>query len=256
LAIILLAKFDLPFAMWAINTDLVFLIINKLNLKKFKKTDQTEYILRRKQELAMEVERRAARVQRLKSSRFRKRRPNKMPPIREANYGKSITTKLRRYGTLSTQVAGPMNTVVGLVASLQGSNDWADFAGSYQFFNINKVKVHIIPTNGTIAFATVAVGLCGMSYTGKDSNAITNMNQISDYENYIVWSVNWSDPNTAQRYFKFRPKPSIQPPQATNDPSEKFGHIKTYSDFTGAMGAAYQTATYIITFDVTFSGQA
>lgn len=205
----------------------------------------------------MDVERRAARVQRVRSSRFKnKPKTYKLPPIREANYGKSITCKLRRMGTLSTQVAGPMNTVVGLIASLQGSNDWADFAGSYQFFNINKVKVHIFPTNATTAFAVPAVGLCGMAYTGKDSNVITNMNQVSDYENYVFWAVNWSDPNSAQRYFKFRPKPSIQPPQACNDNSEKYGYIKTYSDFSGAMGQAYATATYIVTFDVTFSGQA
>lgn len=204
----------------------------------------------------MEVERRAARVSRLKSSRsFKRRRTPRMPPIREAHFGKSITVKLRYTTSLATPSTGPLALVQGLVTAVRASNDWNDFANGYQFFNINKVKVHVIPSCNAVAFATPGVGMVGMAYSGKDVAAITNINQVADYENYMFWATNFADPNSSQRYFKFRPKPAIQPPQATSDTAQNFGWIKFYSDFV-AVGTSIPCANIIYTFDVTFSGQA
>lgn len=203
------------------------------------------------------MERRANRSAYVSRSRkiFKKKKRPYMPLIREVAFGRTTSAKLRIFGTLQTGSSGPMNTVLAMVQQLQTSNDWSDFSTSYQFYNVNKITVQIIPMCGAIAFSTVSNGLCGIAYSGIDNAAVTGFSQLVDHENFITWSINFADPNTAQRYFKIKPKVNAQPPFPTNSTAEHFGYLRTYSNFV-ATGTVIPCCNYIITFTCSFTGQA
>ena len=124
----------------------------------------------------MEVERSRAKksfLARSRSKRF------KGPNISKAVYGKEMVTKLS-YSFQATASSGIYSGVLPLVSSLRASNDWGNYAASYQNFNILKVKIQYVPCGqaGATPNAVRALGIC---YTVKDADALTNLNQVADH---------------------------------------------------------------------------
>lgn len=173
----------------------------------------------------------------------------RVPAIQRQVYGRTIVQKLSRLTVISADIAGEAIGQVGLVAALQASNDWANFAGSYSLFNILNVTVTIIP--GAFSTADGHACLAGICYDPKDNVAISSYGSISDHMQYTFFTYSWN--STMKTYFKFKPKPCGVVPQRVTDATENFGWIKHYSKDTEVeSGAVY---TFIYTFNVVFSGQ-
>lgn len=180
----------------------------------------------------------------------------KQPNISKATYGKENTVKLTTtVKGLTTNLDGVWRSVYPMVATLRASNDWANFEGSYQNFNIVKVKIQVItgvsiPTSA--AFTNTQ--FMGIAYSGKDATAVTNINQLADYQNFMVWSPVNAD-SSERRFFKFKPRPKIRPPQSTSDAAENFGWLKAYSTNIG--NSLEKDCCYLVfTFSCIFSGEA
>lgn len=200
----------------------------------------------------MEVERSAARRKTL--ARSRSKRFNPAPKISKAVYGKESVVKLAyTFNANATAGTGIYSNVQSLVAVLQVSNDWANYAASYQNFNILKVKIQYVPCGqaGSVPNAIRALGIC---YTVKDNTALTNINQVADHTNYTVWGLNYA-PGASKMFFKFNTRPKIRPPQSTADATENFGWVKHYSTDIGNTGAN-PIGLFVYTFTVAFSGEA
>lgn len=200
----------------------------------------------------MEIERRAA-----KRDYFKRKRSQlpKKEHISRALYGKENHTKLTYTVQANTASDGIWKTVYPLVATLRLSNDWNNFENSYQNYNIVKVKVQIITgSSQQTADAYTNTHFMGLAYSGRDSNAVTNINQLADYQNYSVWSPVNADASL-KHFFKFRPRPKIRPPQPTSDTTENFGWIKAYSSNIG--NTSVKDCAYLVfVFTCIFSGEA
>ena len=196
----------------------------------------------------MEVERSKAKKSYLSRSRSKR---FKGPNISKAVYGKEMVTKLS-YSYAASASSGLYTAVIPLVSTLQASNDWANYAASYQNFNILKVKIQYVPCGqaGATPNAIRALGIC---YTVKDNNAVTNLNQIADHTNYTIWGLNYAGP--VKLFFKVNARPKIRPPQSTADSTENFGWIKHYSTDIGNSGSN-PIGYFVYTFTVAFSGEA
>lgn len=173
--------------------------------------------------------------------------------ISTANFGKEVTIRLATLGACTT-TAGVAKTVFGLTTSLQAGNDWANLAATYQQFNIVHVRVQcLLPgiVNGTVAGPYGQV--LGICYSTKDSTALSNINQIGDYEEYAYYELNGH--GDKKKTFSIRPRPKIKPPQTTNDATENFGYVKLYSSDIGGGGSVWG-GYYHFVFTVVFSGLA
>lgn len=200
----------------------------------------------------MEVERSKAKKSALARSRSKFFR---QPNISKAVYGKENSVKLATTVKCETDVDGIWRTSYPLVETLRASNDWANFAGSYQNFNIVKVKVQVITGSSLQTSASYTnTHYMGIAYSGKDGTAITNINQIADYQNYMVWSPVNAD-SSQRRFFKFRPRPKIRPPQQTSDSTENFGWLKAFTTNIGNNGTR-DCAYLVFVFTCSFSGEA
>lgn len=202
----------------------------------------------------MDIERGIARRAYVNRSRsFRNRPIKKVAKISDARYGRETTVKLSTIKDLSSDATGYVKNVEGLVALLQTSNDWANYAASFQLFNINKIKIQFLSgateTGPSGQPELDAVGLC---YSTKDSTALTSLKQVVDHTNFSV--VGTCNADTSNKvFFNFRARPKIKPPQSTADNTENFGWIKCFSDnFT----ANNFVAKLVITFTVTFSAES
>ena len=201
----------------------------------------------------MEVERSRAKKSYLSRSRSRM---FKQPNISKAVYGKENVVKLTTTVQALTGAGdGIWRTVYPLVQTLQASNDWANFAGSYQNFNIIKVKIQVIPgVSSPTSTAFTNTQFMGIAYSGKDATAVTNINQLPDYQNFMVWSPVNADA-FSRRFFKFKPRPKIRPPQQTGDAAENFGWLKSFSTNIG--NSLSKDCCYLVfTFSCIFSGEA
>lgn len=198
----------------------------------------------------MEVERSAARKKALARSRSKRYTG---PKISKAVYGKEMVAKLSyTFMATGTGGSGIYSTVQRMVAVLQASNDWANYAASYQNFNILKIKIQFVPCGqaGAVPNAPRILGLC---YSCKDDTALTSLQYVADHTNYTLWSLNYAGP--VKLFFKVNARPKIRPPQSTSDATENFGWIKHYSTDianTGANPIGY----FVYTFTVAFSGEA
>lgn len=204
----------------------------------------------------MEMERAAGRraaISRMRSRRFAKR-IRKIPRISLASYGRETTVKLSTIKDESSgALSGRLSTMLPLVSLLQASNDWANYAASFQLFNITSVKVQILP--GSTALGTTSapnLNSIGFCYSTKDSTSITNMNQLSDHTNFTIIGTSGVD-TSMKHFFKFRIRPKIKPPQSTADSTENFGFLKGYSD---AFSTSIFVCRLIITFTCTFSAES
>lgn len=208
-------------------------------------------LLQLKRDKQMEVERSFSRKKSFARSRSRRQREG----ISKAIYGKSITVKLSTTLSASASTIGAIwLTVYPMVSTLQQSNDWANYSGGYQLYNLNKVKVQFIPasvqTGSTSVPTLYPVGMC---YSTKDANALSNYNQLADHTNYTLFGLN-NAIGTDKIFFKYRVRPKVKPPLSTADTQEAFGWLKTYS-YPFAAGSAV-IGTIIFTFTVTFSAEA
>lgn len=202
----------------------------------------------------MEVERGIARKSYLNRSRSFRRKPiRKMAKISDARYGRETTVKISTIKDLSSDATGYVKNVEGLVALMQTSNDWANYAASFQLFNINKIKIQLLTgateTGPTGQPELDAVGIC---YSTKDNTALTSLKQVVDHTNFsIVGTCNADTSNKV--FFSVNARPKIKPPQSTADATENFGWFKCFSDnFT----ANNFVAKLVFTFTVTFSAES
>jgi len=201
----------------------------------------------------MEVERSKGKKSHLARSRSKF---YKEPAISKAVYGKETVVKLTTtVKGLTTNLDGVWRSVYAMNQTLRASNDWQNYADSYQNFNILKVKVQIVtgsmlPTSA----AFTNTHLMGIAYTVKDSAALANINQIADHKNYAIWSPVNSDSFTKQ-FFKVRIRPRVRPPLATPDQNEQFGWIKAYSTNIGN-SLEKDCCHLVFVFTVAFSGEA
>lgn len=201
----------------------------------------------------MEVERARAKKSYLARSRSKLYRE---PNISKAVYGKENTVKLTTtVKGLTTNLDGIWRSVYPMNQTLRASNDWANFEASYQNFNIVKVKVQIVSGSmDPTSTAFTNTHLMGICYSGKDSAALTNVNQLADYKNYSIWSPVNADTYT-KHFFKVRIRPRVRPPLATSDQNEQFGWIKAYSTNIG--NSLEKDCCYLVfVFTVAFSGES
>lgn len=220
---------------------------------------QTEYILEKKQEKFMEVERAGARSALFARSRrgpFKKKfikRTGYQPQISRALYGRETVVKLSYTKDLFTSLAR-LRSVEGLVAALRASNDYTNYSNSFQQFNILKVSMRILIGNtaaGTTALPSANV--IGMAYSLKSDSVLSDLNQIADHEQYKLIGTSNADSSIIHQ-FKFLAKPNMKPPFSTNSSVENYGWVKFYSDEYGAN--TIFACKIIYTFTVCFSGEA
>lgn len=207
----------------------------------------------------MEVERAVARrayLGRLRRGPFKRKfikRVGYQPQISRAVYGRETVVKLTRTFDVFTTLTYA-KSVYGIVAQLQASNDWGNYANSFQQYNILKVKARILLGNtspGTTALPSCHVlGLC---YSTKSDTALTDLNQVADHDQYILMGTSNADSSKIHQ-FKFYAKPNQKPPFSTNTSTENFGWLKMYSDVYG--GNTVFCCKMSITFTVCFSGEA
>ena len=161
--------------------------------------------------------------------------------ISKVVYGKENYVKISYTAdAVSTDTSGRWKTVYGIVQTMQSSNDWANYAASYQLFNIVKVKIQILPGYSIGATSSSpSLNCMGVCYSSKDNGALTNLNQIADHTNYSVIGTGNMD-TSIKHFFKCRTRPKIRPPQSTADNTENFGWIKAYSDqLTGSTALVF-----------------
>lgn len=201
----------------------------------------------------MEVERSMARKRTLSRQR------SKLPPtqISKAVYGRENVVKISfTTDATSTDLSGRWKTVYGMVQTMQSSNDWVNYAASYQLFNVTKVKLQILPGYSIGASSTApSLNAMGVCYSSKDNGALTNINQIADHTNYTVFGTGNMD-TSIKHFFKCKLRPKIRPPQSTADTAENFGWIKAYSDQLTGTSAGVFVAKLIFTFTVVFSAES
>lgn len=179
------------------------------------------------------------------------------PAITRSVYGKETILKLRRIQDVSTTSGGlsyQAKPVHGLVSQLQLTNDWANCSGTFQQYNILNVsmKIYFASTQcGNTASSPNLVSM-GLGYSST-SGALTNLNQISDFKQYIICGTSNRD-TTYPVKFKFKPRPTVKPPFLTSSDTEVFGYVKGYSDDVGS--AAQFAYKIIYTFTVAFVAQA
>jgi len=178
------------------------------------------------------------------------------PAITRSLYGRENILKLRRI--LDVQTSGPApftaKPVIGLVEQLQFSNDWASCAGTYQQYNILNVtvKMYLASTQVGDTASSPHLTCVGLGYSST-SGALTNLNQVSDFKQYVIAGTSGRD-TTYPVVFKFKPRPSVKPPFLTSSDTETFGYLKGYSDDVGA--SAQFAYKLVITFTVAFVAQA
>ena len=183
-----------------------------------------------------------ARQKTIRKSRYRSRNIYRQPrsigvPVR-LTYQTDVTTGLNSpyYG----------QKVIGLVYALQNSNDWGSMAALYAQYKVQKIHVTIIPgfcmtpSNGSCSLA-------GIAYDNGNSGALTQINQVSDYENYALTTFNnvVSIPKT----FTFTPRPRTNWPLPSSSSDENMGWIKAVSTQDGG-GSSRVVMKLIIKFYV------
>ena len=166
-----------------------------------------------------------------------------MAPMLRAVYGRTITVKLARFENITSDAGGATNVVGGLVAKLQASNDWANYAATYSLFNILNVTVQVLPAGyANVLGHTLNAGIC---YDPKDNVALASYGAISDHLQFKFFTYG----NNADMvvYFKFKPKPNGTIPQRVTDGTENFGWVKTYSLDTEEESGAVYSLCYVFT---------
>ena len=149
-------------------------------------------------------------------------------------------------------LAGGTSTVGNLTGFLQASNDWASAKGLYASYRINKVLVQYIPNFGPQADSATVSTAFGVAYDNSNSAALTNINQIPDYENYM-----FGFPGTvANRYsvMKFKVRPiNSSGPYNTNEATNYAGYLKCFMGDNIAFDGT-TICTLVIQFYCIFSG--
>jgi len=208
----------------------------------------------------MEMERAAARSSAIRRSRYKPRYKKRKPyaQITRSIYGREVIVKL----TYLQDVNGTSGRLVGardLVAMLQASNDWANYAGSFQLFNVTKVKVQLIPAMVWVdANLNPTLKCMAVCYSSKDSTAPGELKQVTDTDNYTLLGMVNTD-QSIKHFFKFNPRPSKQPPYSVTSTEQNLGYLKFYSDqiiggdtnpYTGVL------CRFLYIFTCVFSGEA
>lgn len=115
--------------------------------------------------------------------------------------------------------------VSGLVALLQASNDWNSLKAVYSQYKVNKVHVKIYPGNPTSnGPAAGTLPMAGIAYDNNNNTALSSLNQVSDYQNFVLFEFNSSAPQEIT--FNFVPRPQTNWPLLTGSSTENMGWLK------------------------------
>jgi len=179
------------------------------------------------------------------------------PAISRSIYGEEQIVKLRRIQDVSTTGGGASyqaKPTLGLVAQLQLCNDWANYAGTYQQYNIVNVSIKMYVASTQLGDTTSSPHLvsCGLGYSST-GGAFTALNQVADLKQYVLVGTSGRD-TSYPVIFKFKPRPTSKPPFLTSSDTETFGYLKGYSDDYGS--SAQFAYKLIITFTVAFASRA
>lgn len=149
-------------------------------------------------------------------------------------------------------VTGGCDDVGNLTGFLQASNDWASCKALYATYKMNKCLVQYIPNFGVTPASVSDQTLFGIAYDHSNATALTNINQVADYENYM-FGLPGAAMNVAKS-MKFRVRALNSPgPYNTNESTNYAGFLKLYMK-DNAYFEENVICTLIFQFYVTFSG--
>lgn len=149
-------------------------------------------------------------------------------------------------------ISGGTVGVGSLTGFLQASNDWASCKGLYASYKINKVLIQYVPNLGSQVGTEAGITALGIAYDHSNQTALSNINQIPDYENYMYCYPGHIDNPEKFMSFKVRSIGTVGP-YNTNDNTEYAGWIKLYMRDNAEFSASV-ICTLVLQFYVTFSG--
>lgn len=191
---------------------------------------------------------------RYKISKYRRERylqAKRDNPIARRIFGRSITAKLTKMVNASITAISDWDTVYGLSAILQSSNDWPYYRDSYGMFNILHVTVKVYPQ--AFPFSSGIDRIAGLCYDLKDNVAAASLQTIADHKQHLV--MNFSA-NGADHYkFATSTKPIGVTPQSTSSANESWGWIKAFGDNADFGAGAYSICRIEFIFSVAFSSE-
>lgn len=149
-------------------------------------------------------------------------------------------------------VSGATLDVGNLTGFLQVSNDWASCKGLYAAYKINKVLVQYLPNFGPQGDSLVAATPFGVAYDNSNATALSNINQVGDYENYMFCFPGTVANRPNSMKFKVRPINSAGP-YNTNEATNYAGYLKCYMNDNPAFEGT-TICTLLLQFYCNFSG--
>lgn len=149
---------------------------------------------------------------------------------------------------LATTAASNINNVIPLVAALQSSNDWASYAGTFGNFEIKRVTIKYI-TNAQPGSTTIYRATVGCAYDTANNSALTNINQIADYNQHTFINLY----NNGTQFFNFYPKKIEYTPLKIGSSTEAYGWIKHMQTASPTLASNTPYGLVVLCFYVKFS---